>query len=74
MIDILKNIKKNVKSMKIRIDYYDLGLTIEQPDDISAGKLLETFTSAMIMMSYHSDTIKDAVLDLAEEYESSSDK
>ena len=59
--------------MKIKIDYYDLGLTIEQSDDISAGELLETFTRAIVMMSYHPDTIKDAVLDLAEEYESSSD-
>ena len=58
--------------MKIRIDYYDLGLTIEQPDDISAGELLELFTRAMIMMSYHPDIVKDAVLNLAEEYESSS--
>ena len=55
--------------MKIKIDYYDLGLTIEQPDDISADELLETFTRAMVMMSYHPDTVKDAVLDLAEEYE-----
>lgn len=58
--------------MKIRIDYYDLGLTIEQPDDISAGELLKTFTRAMIMMSYHPDTVKNAVLELADEYESSS--
>ena len=58
--------------MKIRIDYYDLGLTIEQPDDISAGELLELFTRAMIMMSYHPDIVKDAVLNLAEEYENSS--
>ena len=58
--------------MKIKIDYYDLGLTIEQPDDISASELLETFTRAMIMMSYHPDTVKNAVLDLANEYESSS--
>ena len=64
--------KKNVRNMKIRIDYYDLGLTIEQPDDISAGELLELFTRAMIMMSYHPDIVKDAVLNLAEEYESSS--
>ena len=60
--------------MKIRIDYYDLGLTIEQPDDISAGELLETFTRAMIMMSYHPDSVKNAVINLAEEYESSSNK
>ena len=66
--------KKNVRNMKIKIDYYDLGLTIEQPDDISASELLETFTRAMVMMSYHPDTVKDAVLDLAEEYENSSDK
>ena len=66
--------KKNVRDMKIKIDYYDLGLTIEQPDDISASELLETFTRAMVMMSYHPDTVKDAVLDLAEEYENSSDK
>ena len=58
--------------MKIKIDYYDLGLTIEQPDDISADELLETFTRAMIMMSYHPDIVKDAVLNLAEEYENSS--
>lgn len=55
--------------MKIKIDYYDLGLTIEHPDDISAVELLETFTRAMIMMSYHPDTVKDAVLELAENYE-----
>ena len=60
--------------MKIRIDYYDLGLTIEQPDDISAGELLELFTRAMIMMTYPPEIVKNAVLDLAEEYESSSNK
>ena len=60
--------------MKIRIDYYDLGLTIEQPDDISADELLETFTRAMIMMSYHPDSVKNAVINLAEEYESSSNQ
>ena len=57
--------------MKIKIDYYDLGLTIEHPDDISAGELLETFTRAMVMMSYHPDSVKSAVLNLAEEHESS---
>ena len=56
--------------MKIKIDYYDLGLTIEHPDDISAVELLETFTRAMIMMSYHPDTVKDVVLELARDYES----
>ena len=60
--------------MKIRIDYYDLGLTIEQPDDISADELLETFTRAMIMMSYHPDSVKNSVINLAEEYESSSNQ
>ena len=60
--------------MKIRIDYYDLGLTIEQPDDILACELLEIFTRAMVMMSYHPDSVKNAVLELAEEYESCSDK
>lgn len=60
--------------MKIKIDYYELGLTIEQPDDISADKLLETFTRAMVMMSYHPDSVKNAVLNLAEEYESSSNQ
>ena len=58
--------------MKIRIDYYDLGLTIEQPDDISADELLEVFTRAMVMMSYHPNSVKDSILDLAKEYESSS--
>ena len=58
--------------MKIKIDYYDLGLTIEQPDDISAGELLKVFTRAMVMMSYHPDSVKNAVINLAEEYENSS--
>ena len=60
--------------MKIRIDYYDLGLTIEQPDDISADELLETFTRAMVMMSYHPDTVKDVVIELARDYENSSNQ
>lgn len=60
--------------MKIRIDYYDLGLTIEQPDDISAGELLELFTRAMIMMTYPPEIVKNAVLELADEYESSSNQ
>lgn len=60
--------------MKIKIDYYDLGLTIEQPDDISADELLEVFTRAMVMMSYHPDSVKGAVINLAEEYESSSNQ
>ena len=60
--------------MKVRIDYYDLGLTIEQPDDISAGELLEVFTRTMIMMSYHPDSVRSAVIELAEEYESSSNQ
>ena len=60
--------------MKIKIDYYELGLTIEQPDDISADELLEVFTRAMVMMSYYPDSVKNAVLNLAEEYESSSNK
>ena len=58
--------------MKIKIDYYDLGLTIEQPDDISTDELLEVFTRAMIMMSYHPDSVKNAVINLAEEYNESS--
>jgi hypothetical protein len=60
--------------MKIKIDYYDLGLTIEQPEDISASELLETFTRAMVMMSYHPDSVKNAVLELAKEYENSSNQ
>lgn len=58
--------------MKIKIDYYDLGLTIEQPDDISASELLELFTRAMIMMTYPPEIVKNAVFNLAEEYEDSS--
>lgn len=60
--------------MKIKIDYYDLGLTIEQPDGISASELLETLTRAMVMMSYHPDSVKNAVIELAKEYESSSNQ
>ena len=60
--------------MKIKIDYYDLGLTIEQPDDISADELLETFTRAMVMMGYHPDTVKDVVIELARDYESCSNQ
>ena len=60
--------------MKIRIDYYDLGLTIEQPDDLSASDLLDIFTKAMVMMTYPPEVVKNAILKLAERYENSSDK
>lgn len=60
--------------MKIKIDYYDLGLTIEQPDDISADELLETFTRAMVMMGYYPDTVKDVVIELTRDYESCSNQ
>lgn len=60
--------------MKIRIDYYDLGLTVERPDDISSGDLLQDFVNTMIMMGYHPESIKRSVIELAEEYESSSNK
>ena len=60
--------------MKIRIDYYDLGLTVERPDDITSDDLLQDFVNVMIMMGYHPESIKRSVIELAEEYESSSNK
>ena len=54
--------------MKIRIDYYDLGLTVERPDDITSDDLLQDFVNTMIMMGYHSESIKRSVIELAEEY------
>ena len=60
--------------MKIRIDYYDLGLTVERPDDITSDDLLQDFVNTMIMMGYHPESVKRSVIELAEEYESSSNK
>lgn len=61
--------------MKIRIDYYDLGLTIERPDDITSNDLLQDFVNTMIMMGYHPESIKRSVIELADEYnEDSSNK
>ena len=54
--------------MKIKIDYYDLGLTIERPDDISSDDLLQDFANAMIMMGYHPESVKRSIIELAEEY------
>ena len=54
--------------MKIKIDYYDLGLTVERPDDISSDDLLQDFVNAMVMMGYHPDSIKRSIIELAEEY------
>lgn len=54
--------------MKIKIDYYDLGLTVERPDDFSCDELLEDFTRIMLMMGYHPDSIKTSIIELAEEY------
>ena len=58
--------------MKIRIDYYDLGLTVERPDDITSDDLLQDFVNTMIMMGYHPESIKRSVIELAEEYNESS--
>ena len=58
--------------MKIRIDYYDLGLTVERPDDITSDDLLQDFVNVMIMMGYHPESIKRSVIELAEGYEDSS--
>ena len=60
--------------MKIKIDYYDLGLTVERPDDITSDDLLQDFVNTMIMMGYHPESVKRSVIELAEEYESSSNK
>ena len=54
--------------MKIKIDYYDLGLTVERPDDFPCAELLEDFTKIMLMMGYHPDSIKRSIIELAEEY------
>lgn len=55
--------------MKIKIDYYDLGLTVERPDDITTDDLLQDFINSMIMMGYHPDSIKRSIIELAEEYQ-----
>lgn len=60
--------------MKIKIDYYDLGLTVERPDDFSCDDLLHDLINTMIMMGYHPDSIKKSVIELAQYYDYCSDK
>ena len=59
--------------MKIKIDYYDLGLTVERPDDITTDDLLQDFVNIMIMMGYHPESIKRSIIELAEEYNENCD-
>lgn len=55
--------------MKISFDYYNLKMTLEDRDDLTSTELLNLLIKSMIMLSYHQESIKRSILELAEEYE-----
>ena len=55
--------------MKILFDYYDLKMTLEDRDDLTSTELLDLFIKSMTMLGYHQESIKRAIIELAEEYE-----
>ena len=55
--------------MKISFDYYDLKMTLEEQDDLTSTELLDLFIKSMIMLGYHQESIKRAIIELAKEYE-----
>lgn len=55
--------------MKISFDYYNLKMTLEDRDDLTSTELLDLFIKSMTMLGYHQESIKRAIIELAEEYE-----
>lgn len=55
--------------MKISFDYMGLKMTLEDRDDLTSTELLDLFIKSMIMLGYHQESIKRAIIELAEEYE-----
>lgn len=55
--------------MKISFNYYDLKMTLEDRDDLTSTELLDLFIKSMIMLGYHQESIKRAIIELAKEYE-----
>lgn len=55
--------------MKISFDYMGLKMTLEDRDDLTSTELLDLFIKSMIMLGYHRESIKRAIIELAEEYE-----
>ena len=55
--------------MKISFNYYDLKMTLENRDDLTSTELLDLFIKSMIMLGYHQESIKRAIIELAKEYE-----
>jgi len=51
-------------------DAYSVDVTIERhTDDLTASEVLECITEALIASGYHPDSVKDAVIGLADSYE-----
>lgn len=59
--------------MKFTVEYYDTKVTVEDRDDLVCDEMLDLFIAAMGMMGYHPESIKNAILELAESYEDSRD-
>lgn len=55
--------------MKISFDYMGLKMTLEDRDDLTSTELLDLFIKSMIMLGYHQESIKRAIIELAEKYE-----
>lgn len=55
--------------MKISFDYMGLKMTLEDRDDLISTELLDLFIKSMMMLGYHQESIKRAIIELAEEYE-----
>lgn len=53
--------------MKITIEHYKDKFSVELPEDQELSDLLEKIILMLRLMTYHEKTIKNAILDLADE-------
>lgn len=58
--------------MKLTVDCYNLKVTIEENDDLSCDKMFTLCVGLMHTMGFHPDNIKEAIIEMAESYENSS--
>lgn len=55
--------------MRIQIEMYDDKLTYENKhDDLDVSEMLDIWERLMLCLTYHSDSIKKAIVEKAEEY------
>lgn len=55
--------------MEIKMKMYDTTIEWKEPhDDLSCSEMLDIFTRLMLAFGFHPDSVKQTIVELAEEY------